>query len=314
MLEVARAFGMMLKMGWQPERTIILASWDGEEYGLLGSTAWADANADMIFKQAVAYLNVDVAVCGPIFLASATHSLDHLIRTVATEVTDPYSGKTIFQVWDKQITDLGSGSDYTAFLDHYGIAASDLIFGGPYGVYHSEYDDIYWMSHFGDPTYQYHKACAIFWGLMAIKLADSEIVPFNYTFSAGFLDVYHSRIVALLKQLDYNMDLSELRDAENQFTMAAWEVDREMKSPSPDPSLNDRLIFAERSFLSSDGLPRRPYYKHVIQAPGLYEGYAPSTYPGLTQALNARNWEMAQTQYKELCRRIRAAANALTMK
>lgn len=308
LLEVARSFGELLKQGWKPKRNIILCSWDGEEFGLLGSTAWAEANVDLLQK-AVAYLNVDVAVTGPNFSASATPSLASLILNVTQKVKDPNTGKPISDVWNNQIGTLGSGSDYTAFLDHFGVASTDMGFGGPYGVYHSTYDDIYWMSHFGDPTYEYHVACAQIWGLMTLRLVDSDVLPFNYSYYANSLDSYLTQIQALLKKYNHQMDLSQLIQAIEEFTQAAMKAD-----DNSDQKVNDRLAFTEKQFLSANGLPRRPYYKHVIQGPGLYSGYAASVFPGLTQTIDAQDWSAAQQQYFILSQQISKASKYLTPK
>src|SRR5207253_5583154 len=197
MLEVGRAFGQLLKSGWQPRRTIILCSWDGEEYGLIGSTEWAEENAAELQQKAVAYLNVDVAVSGPNYGASSVPSLWKLIRSATREVKDPKTGKTVYQQWqdrareqrnetdadyndEAHISPLGSGSDYTPFLQHLGVPSTDMGFGGDYGVYHSAFDSFYWMSHFGDPTFQYHVAAAQIWGTVAIRLADAAGLPLDY--------------------------------------------------------------------------------------------------------------------------------------
>ena len=185
MLEVARGYGELLKKGWTPKRTIILCSWDAEEYGLIGSTEWAEENADELREKAVAYLNVDVAVSGGTFGASSVPSLWKLIRDVTREVKDPKTGKTIYQQWqdhagesnstneaadksEARIGALGSRSDYTPFLQHLGVPSTDMGFNGDYGVYHSAYDSFYWMDHFGDPSFVYHVAAAQLWGTLAI--------------------------------------------------------------------------------------------------------------------------------------------------
>ena len=185
MLEAARAFGALLKKGWKPRRTIVLASWDGEEYGLLGSTEWAEDNAAELKEKAVAYLNVDSAVSGSNFGASSVPSMWKLIRGATRDVKDPKSDQSVYKQWqdraredqpDPELTNaeaasdtaiaearigaLGSGSDFTPFLQHLGVPASDMGFGGDYGVYHSAYDSFYWMSHFGDPNFVYHVAAA----------------------------------------------------------------------------------------------------------------------------------------------------------
>src|SRR5437763_2356446 len=196
MLEAGRAFGQLLKQGWKPRRTIILCSWDGEEYGLIGSTEWAEENAAELQEKAVAYLNVDVAVSGPNYGVSSVPSLWKLIRGATRDVKDPTTGKTLYQQWqdrareqrgeldeesEARIGPLGSGSDYTPFLQHLGIASTDMGFGGDYGVYHSAFDSFYWMSHFGDPDFRYHVAAAQLWGTMAMRLADADGLPFDYS-------------------------------------------------------------------------------------------------------------------------------------
>src|SRR5215204_3825380 len=197
MLEVGRGFGELLKQGWKPRRTIILCSWDAEEYGLVGSTEWAEEYADDLREKAVAYLNLDAAVSGPHFGASSVPSLWKLIRGATRDIKDPKTGKTVYQQWKDRLTtersdgesrtaearigSLGSGSDYTPFLQHLGIASTDMGFGGDYGVYHSAYDSFYWMDHFGDPGFKYHVAAAQLWGTLALRLAEADGLPFDYT-------------------------------------------------------------------------------------------------------------------------------------
>src|ERR1051326_8240333 len=198
MLEVGRGLGQLLKSGWRPRRSIVLCSWDAEEYGLIGSTEWAEDFADELQQKAVAYLNLDAAVSGQNFGASSVPSLWKFIRAVTKDVKDPKTGKTVYQQWqdrtnelrteeqrhtagEARIEALGSGSDYTPFLQHLGIASTDMSFGGDYGVYHSAYDSFYWMDHFGDPGFQYHVAAAQVWGTMALRLADADGLPFDYT-------------------------------------------------------------------------------------------------------------------------------------
>lgn len=204
MLEAARGLGALLKKGWKPRRTIVLGSWDGEEYGLLGSTEWAEENADELKEKAVAYLNVDSAVGGSNFGASSVPSMWKLIRGATRDIKDPKSGQSVYQQWqehaqeeapDPELADadssdappgeakigaLGGGSDFAPFLQHLGIPSSDMGFGGDYGVYHSAYDSFYWMSHFGDPNFVYHVAAAQVWGTVAMRLADAAGLPLDY--------------------------------------------------------------------------------------------------------------------------------------
>src|SRR5215203_2178556 len=195
MLEVGRGFGQLLKHGWKPRRTIILCSWDAEEYGLVGSTEWAEEMAAELKEKAVAYLNLDAAVSGPHFGASSVPSLWKLMRGATRDVKDPKTGKSIYQQWqdrsrenrpegdqdmrEARIGALGSGSDYTPFLQHLGVASTDMGFNGDYGVYHSAYDSFYWMDRFGDPGFTYHVASAQVWGTLAMRLANADGLSFD---------------------------------------------------------------------------------------------------------------------------------------
>src|SRR5678816_4063105 len=213
MLEVAKGFGDLLKQGWQPKRTIILCSWDAEEYGLIGSTEWVEENAAELKANAVAYLNLDAAVSGPHFGASSVPSLWKLIRDVTKDVKDPKTGKSVYQQWqdrnregrsetddstgEARIGALGSGSDYTPFLQHLGVPSTDMGFNGDYGVYHSAYDSFYWMDHFGDPGFLYHVAAAQIWGTMALRIADADGLSFDYTDYATQIREYFTETVRL---------------------------------------------------------------------------------------------------------------------
>lgn len=335
MLEVARGLGELLKRGWRPRRTVILASWDGEEFGLLGSTEWVEHHAQMLRAQAVAYLNVDSAVSGQRFGASATPSLAGLIRHVTRDVVDPASGKSVYESWrqrprvregrpedqtdsEPRVGRLGSGSDYTPFLQHLGIAAVDMGFGGDYGVYHSIYDSFHWMEKFGDPTFAYHRTAAQVWGLIALRLAEAEVLPFDYTEYAKQLHNYVQEIEARLDKPRDTLDLTPLRQAIALFNAAALlaqaetERARNTSATAKDRrDLNDRLMLTERAFIDPDGLPRRPWYKHVIYAPGLYAGYAADILPGLARAIKDQNWEAARAHIQHLSRIIERAATHL---
>ncbi len=338
MLETARAFGRLLKNGWQPRRTIILCSWDGEEYGLIGSTEWAEENADELQQKAVAYLNVDVAVNGPNYNAASVPSLWKLIRAATRDVRDPKTGKTIYQQWqdrareqraetdpdlnaEARIGPLGSGSDYTPFLQHLGIPSTDMGFGGDYGVYHSAYDSFYWMSHFGDPGFQYHVAAAQLWGTIAMRLADADGLSFDYTDYANQVRDYFNESVLLAKRrnLESAIDEKPMNDAVKNFTDEAARVEKERQklvaesekssaSAAKLRHLNDALIAAERAFIDDRGLLGRPWYRHEIYAPGIFTGYAAQPLTDFRQALDDRN----TTNAKEGLDRIVAAIERAT--
>eukprot|EP01094_Clydonella_sp_ATCC50884_P018740 TRINITY_DN3521_c0_g1_i2.p1 TRINITY_DN3521_c0_g1~~TRINITY_DN3521_c0_g1_i2.p1 ORF type:complete len:348 (+),score=103.02 TRINITY_DN3521_c0_g1_i2:1514-2557(+) len=315
MLEIARSFGELLKSGWQPKRSIVICSWDGEEYGLLGSTAFVRDNAKKLQEKAIAYLNVDTAVSGSSFSSSASPSLADIVTQATGQVTDPNTGKPLSSLWSQRSAVLGSGSDYTAFLDHIGVPSTSLSFDGDYGVYHSAYDDMYWMQNFGDPTFEYHVAMAQVWGLMAMKLADSVVLPFNFTRYGDALGEYLESTKLLASQYDVSFNPSDLSQAIAAFQKAAAVVSQEQvavrESGDSPKALNERLIQTERQFLSKAGLPQRPFYKHVVQAPGLYQGYNPDTFPGVKQTIRSGHQLGVDLQQRVAAMRIAEAANYL---
>jgi len=335
MLETARGFGQLLKNGWQPRRTIILCSWDAEEYGLEGSTEWAEEHAAELQQKAVAYLNVDVAVNGPNYGASSVPSLWKLIRSATREVKDPKTGKTVYQQWqdrareqrgetdpdydaEARISPLGSGSDYTPFLQHLGIASTDMGFGGDYGVYHSAFDSYTWMSKFGDPDFSYHVAAAQLWGTMAMRLAGANGLQFDYRDYADALRDYFNEAMKLARRrkLDSAIDEKAMNDAIKNFADEAVRVERErlklivesdnsLSSSLKLDRLNDALVQVERAFIDDRGLNGRPWYKHEIYAPGIFTGYASQPLTDFRQALDDRN----TTNLKSGLERIIAAIN-----
>lgn len=207
--EVIRSLSLALKAGWKPLRTIVLASWDGEEYGLLGSTEWVEEYLPWLADSAIAYLNVDVGTRGPVFTASAAPLLDKLITETVHAIPSPnttVANQTVGDTWNHVITTMGSGSDFTAFQDFAGIPSVDMGFdsapGSPIYQYHSNYDSFTWMSRFGDPGFDYHATIARIWGLMAVTLAEMPILAFNATQYADALHTYLDRVKAKLSSSD----------------------------------------------------------------------------------------------------------------
>jgi N-acetylated-alpha-linked acidic dipeptidase len=354
MLEAARGFGALLKKGWKPRRTIVLCSWDGEEYGLLGSTEWAEENADELKQKAVAYLNVDAAVSGSNFGASSVPSMWKLIRGATRDIKDPKTGQTVYQQWQERareqepdpeltnaevasdtpiaearINPLGSGSDFTPFLQHLGIPSSDMSFGGDYGVYHSAYDSFYWMSHFGDPNFVYHVATAQLWGTIAMRLADAAGLPLDYRDYASqvreFFD--ESMKTARRRKLAGGFDEKPMISAMQRFSEEAERAekarqetigeiertrveasDRHPRAVARLQRINEALLAVERSLTDGRGLRGRTWYTHLIYAPGIYTGYAAQPLPDFRQALDDRNTANA----KEALDRIVEALNRAT--
>eukprot|EP01018_Ginkgo_biloba_P004548 Gb_36802 [translate_table: standard] len=277
LLELAYRFGQLLKQGWQPRRSILLCNWDAEEHALIGSTEWVEQNYDLLFSTAVAYLNVDVAVKGPGFSPSSTPQLDDLLQDVIKQVEDPDNpGKTVYESWVASIDGSlppigrlgGGGSDFAPFLQHGGVPAITLAFGKDFPVYHSLYDDFMWMAKFGDPLFHRHVAVGAIWGLTALKLADAKILPFNYATYADNLQAEtqlkaadapsHVTTVPLYKSI------GELREEALHIMKQAQQLqDLEGKSLKL-RSFNDRLLMAERAFTDAEGLPKKPWYKHLL--------------------------------------------------
>ena len=337
MLEVARGFGALLKAGWTPRRTIILCSWDGEEYGLIGSTEWAEENASDLRENAVAYLNVDAAVAGSNFGASSVPSLWRVLRDVTRDVKDPKKGTSIYQQWQERarearagndvtpatearIGSLGSGSDYTPFLQHLGVPSTDMGFSGDYGVYHSAYDSFYWMDHFGDPGFVYHTAAAQLWGTLAMRFASADALPFDYTDYATQIRDFFNEAMKLAKQRNLNssFDEKEMNSALDDFAREAQRVELARQKVVTDSrnaaklkKLNDTLMAVEREFTDERGLRGRAWYKHQIYAPGIFTGYAAQPLADFRQALDDRNSVNAAESLQRIVESIKRATNRL---
>jgi N-acetylated-alpha-linked acidic dipeptidase len=335
MLEVGRGFGQLLKQGWKPRRTIILCSWDAEEYGLVGSTEWVEELATELKENAVAYLNLDAAVSGVHFGASSVPSLWKLMRAAARDVKDPKTGKSVYQQWqdrarenrpedeentrEARIGALGSGSDYTPFLQHLGIASTDMGFSGDYGVYHSAYDSFYWMDHFGDPGFHYHVAAAQMWGTLAMRLAEADGLQFDYTdYAAQVREFFNEALrIANRRNLASGLNDKAMMGAIEDFAKEAERVERSRQDAirTSDRArlsrINDALVQAERQFIDPRGLRGRAWYKHQIYAPGFYTGYAAQPLTDFRQALEDRNSTNAKESLERIIEAIKRATNTL---
>ncbi|XP_011093646.1 probable glutamate carboxypeptidase LAMP1 isoform X1 [Sesamum indicum] len=337
LLEVAERLWKLQKKGWKPRRTIIFCNWDAEEYGLIGSTEWVEENRQMLASRVVAYLNVDIAVGGAGFKASATPQLDELLIQAAKQVPDPdNSSQTVYDSWISSTDNPakigrlgGAGSDYSAFVQHIGVPAADISFGEAYPVYHSMYDDFIWMNKFGDPMFQRHVAVASIWGLLALKLADNEILPFDYLPYALELQ----RSVESLKDEVANrgITLVPLVKSIKELETAATKINEERKALEGSKSwtsmckdsqkvreLNDRLMMTERAFTDREGLPGRSWYKHLIYAPSKHNDYGSTSFPGIDDALEkaknlntADSWHSVQHEIWRVARVITQASLCL---
>jgi N-acetylated-alpha-linked acidic dipeptidase len=370
-LEEARALGELRKQGWQPKRTIVYAAWDGEEPGLLGSTEWVEQHEKELRDHAIAYINSDGNGRG--FLnVQGSHTLERFLNGVAKDITDPETNisalkrrqalviargapddrKDARDRADLRIGALGSGSDYTPFIQHAGIASINVSFGeeDADGIYHSIYDDFYFYTHFLDTDFAYGRALAQTIGTAVIRLADADVVPMEFTGLADTVQKYGKELKDLLSRKQ-----DEIRERNRQIADGVFAAVRDPKKPVPIPkveavppainfapldnastaladsarrfdtalgaaratfttnhaalvSLNAKLRRAESQLIDNDGLYRRPWYRHLVYAPGYYTGYGVKTIPGVREGIEDGRYGDAE---KEVVR-VSAALTRLT--
>lgn len=356
MLEEARGLGELMKNGWKPKRTIVYCAWDGEEEGLLGSTEWAEAHADELKQKAVVYINSDSNGRGYLGV-EGSHTLEKFINGVAKAITDPEKN---ISVWkrselaeiagerttadknkvrhrtDRKIGALGSGSDYTVFLDHLGVASLNIGYGGEDGggIYHSIYDDFYWYTHFSDTDFAYGRALAQTGGTAVLRMADAELLPFDFSDFSETVKEYVDQVEKLLaskqddiqernteldegvfsatsdpkepllappyRQIPPHLNFAPLENASDSLARCADRYRKAAAGNTPSEkslkALNKKLMESERLLTSENGLPGRPWFKHMIYAPGFYTGYGVKTLPGVREAIEQGNWKLAESE------------------
>jgi N-acetylated-alpha-linked acidic dipeptidase len=377
LLEEARALGELRKQGWKPRRTILYAAWDGEEPMLLGSTEWAEQHAAELQQHAVAYINSDTNDRGLLNMGGS-HSLEQFINGVARDIEDP---ETKMSVWkrlhlseiaaartadqrrearqraDSRIDALGSGTDFTAFLDHLGVASLNLGYGGEdeQGIYHSIYDDFYWYTHFSDSEFVYGRAMAQTGGTAVMRLADAEVLPFDFTDFADTMKMYTTELKKLLADKQ-----AEIRERNEQLEEGVFQATLDPRRPTVAPpredvpphlnfaplenaveavtrsaehyhralahsqgtldeaakaaalaAVNQQLIESERRLTSAEGLPRRPWYKHLIYAPGVYTGYDVKTMPGIREGIELKRYAEAEREIARVARALEDEASLI---
>ena len=355
MMEEMRSISELAKTGWKPKRTLVFAAWDGEEPGLLGSTEWVEQHGAELQQKLVLYINSDGNGRG-FFGAEGSHALEPFINEIAGDVIDPQTGITVLERRrDKDIIDagtniktkkellakktmsigaLGSGSDFSPFIQHMGITSFNLGFGGedPGGEYHSIYDSYYDYATFKDPKFEYGVALAKVAGRTTMRMADAELLPFDFTSLSKTIGGYVTEVSSLADQLRETTSVENQLIKEKRYTYAADPKEKELppvaKGEVPflnfsglQNSMNDlekatkhlndvltsgkltdaqksainiKLYRAEQQLLTEKGLPRRGWYRHSIYAPGFYTGYGVKTLPGIREALEQRNWKEAQ--------------------
>ena len=338
-LETVHGIGELLKSGWKPKRTIVFASWDGEEEGLIGSTEFVEQYGKEL-DHAVAYFNMDVGVGGPNFGSSAVPSLKEFVRDVTKAVPSPKGG-TVYDVWKKtteqakkaaaantgvagrtpnaeskdvNVGDLGSGSDYTAFLQHQGVPSTDIGSGGPYGVYHSTFDDFAWFKKFGDPTFVYEQQMARVMGLQVLRMAQTDVLPFDYEQYGKevgqFLTAAQKRVQEgnWTEQVDFGpaMKAAQRFEASGKAVASA-----QQNIPATPAGMNKALLDAEHALLDPEGLPNRPFFRHTIFAPGEYTGYAAVVIPGVNEGIDKKDAGRVRTQLQKATAALDRAASVL---
>jgi N-acetylated-alpha-linked acidic dipeptidase len=323
-LELARVLGQLAREGHRPRRTLVFGVWDAEEFTLTGSTEWGEQHEGDLARTAVACLNVDASTSGDRLSASAVPSLRPFLYEAARAVADPKGRGTVYDVWkagaganvrgygvlagarteDPPVSILGSGSDYTVFFNHLGVPSVDMVFDGPYGVYHSIYDTHEWMRRHGDPGFLYHAAMARLWGVMGLRLANADVLPFDFGVYGRDLTAYLDDVEAAAREKRVALDFSAARAAVAELSALA--------TPAPAPTaegraaINRGLLAAERALLSADGIPGRPWFRHLVYAP--LPTYQAETLPGVREAVMAGDAPRARAQLDVLAAAIRRAA------
>ncbi len=333
MLESVHGIGVLLRQGWRPRRTIVFCSWDAEEEGLMGSTEWVEQHATTL-DRAVAYFNMDVAVAGPDFSASAVPSLKQFLRELTHSVPSPL-GATVYDQWknhppasdehrvsnapldseEVHVGNLGSGSDFTPFLQHAGVPSTDIGSEGPYGVYHSVFDNYAWFTQNADPNFAYLQQMARVFGLEVLRMAGSDVLPYDYVAYARAIASYleAAKKKASDSGLD-SLDFAPAQAAAARFAAAAQKAHALQIAPSGDLArLNLALRQTETALLTEAGLPNRPWYRHTIYAPGEFTGYAAVVIPGVNEAIDAKDSQRAAQQLAVLAQVLDHAAHTLDL-
>jgi N-acetylated-alpha-linked acidic dipeptidase len=328
LMETARAFAELVKQGWKPKRTLVFASWDGEEWGLLGSTEWAETHKSELLEKGVVYINTDSSSKGWLNMAGS-HTLQELVNDVARTVQDPVRGVSLFEAAraraleeakdeeraeiekreDLSLEALGSGSDYTAFLDHLTMASLNFGFGGEGegGIYHSNYDSFDWYTRFSDGEFVYGRALSQVVGTTMMRLANAAILPFNFIDLADTLDRYVAEIEKTREktkdapEIDLapvKASIARLRESGTAYEAALASLQnastRALEAQPELRSLNRTLYSSERRLAHDEGLPRREWFRHQVYAPGLYTGYGVKTIPGIREGIEQKEWEEAK--------------------
>lgn len=330
-LESARAVSEAVKAGHRPKRTILFATWDAEEWGLIGSTEYVEEDSLRLMRGGVAYFNQDVAAQGPRFGGGGSPSMRATLRDVARQVPDPSGRGSVYAEWrrtsavadtaEPAMGDPGGGSDFAGFYNHLGIPIADWGFGGPGGVYHSQYDDFAWMSRFGDSSFAYHAAAARIAAAMVLRFANAEILPYDYVEFARTMQRYLPALDRALTQKRWSVSSTALQDAiasmEREAVRFSATRDRALGAGAPSrdrrAATNAALLLVERALVRPEGLRTRPWYRNLIYVADVDNGYANMVFPSVNEAIRANDEQLARDEIADLARRFGAATRALAV-
>jgi N-acetylated-alpha-linked acidic dipeptidase len=327
-VESVRAIAEQIKQGWKPRRTLLFATWDAEEWGLVGSTEYVEDDSLRLMKGGVAYLNQDVSASGPSFGGGGSPTLRGLLRDVAKTIPDPSGEGSVYDVWraragvrageEPAMGDPGGGSDFAGFYNHLGIPHADWGFGGGNGVYHSNYDSYTFMERFGDPGYRYHAAAARVGTAMMMRLANADILPYDYVEFARTMRRY-------LQPIDDNLQARGWRGSSGPLAAAIdrMEAAAEAFNTARDAALaanvpaarqratNQALLRVERAMTRPQGLRTRPWYRNLIYVADEDNGYSTMVFPSVNEAIRAGDEALFARELADLVQRFDAATAAI---
>lgn len=331
-LEAARTLGDLMKQGYRPKRTIIFASWDAEEWGLMGSTEFVEQDAERLSKNGAAYINFDEVATGPALGAGGSPSLRPFFRDVTKVVASPTGKGSVYDVWrgsaraasdttQPRMGDPGGGSDFAGFYNHLGIPIADWGFGGPMGVYHSAFDSYHWMSKFGDPGYKYHATMGVLGAVALTRLADADIIPYDYVEYARAMRGLTATVAKNLAAKKWNdvsltalnSSITTMETAAQAFNTARDAALASGISSATSKQTNVLLMQVERAFVRPEGLPvtNRAWFRNVIYAADNDNGYANIGLPSINEAVRAGDQALSVREIADLSTRFLKAASIL---
>jgi len=330
-LEAARAIAEQVKAGKRPKRTIVFATWDAEEWGLIGSTEYVEDDSLRLSRSAVAYLNQDDVAQGPNFSGGGSPSLRALLRDVTKQVPDPSHQGSVYDVWRKranlaadslepQMGDPGGGSDFAGFYNHLGIPIADWGFGGPQGVYHSAYDSYHWMSKFGDPNFEVHATAARIGAATLLRIANADILPYDYVEFARTMRRFGTQVDQAIadKRLKISAAgltaaIGRMEDAASTFSAVRDRALTAQLAPETAKQVNATLLEVERQLTRPQGLVTRPWFRNLIYAADENNGYSTMVLPSVNEAIRLGDQGAVGQELTDLAQRFDAATRALRM-